>query len=107
MSGLCEECADGDHRHHRPHLGGICIGCPCEFHMPQATLTVRVRVRIEGWVTVSARVPRSFDSTKIDSPGSREQAIADQLTDEAILAAPERLDGECDGFEIVSMGAKP
>lgn len=70
-------------------------------------VTARVHVRIEGWVTVSGDAPPSFDATKIDLPGSLEQAIADRLTDEAILTAHEHLNGECDGFEIVSVGAKP
>ena len=30
MSQLCKACQDDCHEHHRPELGGICIGCTCE-----------------------------------------------------------------------------
>lgn len=28
-AGVCSDCQAGDHQYHRPHLGGICIGCAC------------------------------------------------------------------------------
>lgn len=31
QSRVCAPCRAGDHRHHEPQFGGICIGCPCSW----------------------------------------------------------------------------
>lgn len=30
-AGVCDACTHGDHGHHRPGLGHICVGCACPW----------------------------------------------------------------------------
>lgn len=104
QDGLCGECAEGDHRHHRPHMGGICIGCPCEFHAPlRSRVKVRVHVTISGWIELEGEFPGRFDLERRNAPHSAERRFCDRLEDKALSEAAERLDGECDDFVIIEI----
>lgn len=66
------------------------------------TVTARFRVRLEGWVTITRRVP-AFDPARADSLDAPESDILDSMADEAVMDAGEHLDGRIDDTEVLSV----